>query len=245
MSITQTAEFQKHVEKLSSSSMGTEHMVPFLYALIKFTRPHRVLEVGSGLTTVYILAALHEISQLERAEFANKRSNYHPKFCLHTFDNFKHPKTSATHIQEVAKELGLKHLLKFSNTEYQNIHKVLNKDEQNFDMIWCDVGGLINYSTQQNLLLPLLQNRTDGYMIFHSTLSNIHGLAFLNQLKLDILSGTFDLELSFFEPHKHRQNSCTILRKNGTICQNLQRATITQMLRLASTQMQSIYRPFL
>jgi hypothetical protein len=230
MLITQTAEFQKHVEKLSSSSMGTEHMGPLLYALIKFTRPHRVLEVGSGLTTIYILAALHEISQLEKAEFANKRSNYNPdfrnqdyyrmqhsKFCLHTFDNFKHPKTSAIHIQEAAKELGLKHLLKFSNTEYQNIHKVLNKDEQSFDMIWCDVGGLINYSTQQNLLLPLLQNRTDGYMIFHSTLSNIHGLAFLNQLKLDILSGKLpDLELmSFFEPHKHRQNSCTILRKKG------------------------------
>ena len=73
MSITQTAEFQKCIEKLSSSSMGTEHMGLFLYALIKFTRPHRVLEVGSCLTTIYILAALHEISQLEKAEFAKKK----------------------------------------------------------------------------------------------------------------------------------------------------------------------------
>ena len=236
MSITQTAEFQKCIERLSSSSMGTEHMGLFLYALIKFTRPHRVLEVGSGLTTIYILAALQEISQLEKTEFANKKSNYnpdfrnddyyrmqHPKFCLHTFDNFKHPKTSATHIQEVAKELGLKHLLKFSNTEYQNIQKVLNKDEQIFDMIWCDVGGLINFSTQRNLLLPLLQNRTDGYMIFHSTLSNIHGLALLNQLKLDILSGKLpDLELMlFFDLHKHRQNSCTVLPKRGGLSARL------------------------
>tara|TARA_B100000989_G_C19429886_1_gene422533 strand:+ start:670 stop:939 length:270 start_codon:yes stop_codon:yes gene_type:complete len=83
----------------------------------------------------------------------------HPKFCLHTFDNFEHPKTSATHVQEVAKELGLKHLLKFSNTEYQNIQKILNKDGQIFDMTWFDVGGLINFLTQRNLLLPLLQNR--------------------------------------------------------------------------------------
>ena len=104
MSITQTAEFQKCIEKLSSSSMGTENMGPLLYALIKFSRPHRVLEVGSGLTTIYILAALYEISQLEKVEFANKRSNYnldfrnddyyrmhHPKFGLHTFDNSMHP----------------------------------------------------------------------------------------------------------------------------------------------------------
>ena len=60
-------------------------------------------------------------------------------------------------------------------------------------------------------------------MIFHSTLSNIYGLAFLNQLKLDILSGKLpDLELmSFFEPHKHRQNSCTVLRKKGGLSARL------------------------
>ena len=101
----------------------------------------------------------------------------------------------------------------------ENLPKVLNKDDQSFDMIWCDVGGLQNYVTQLNMLGPFLPNHIDGYLIFHSTLSNVHGLAFLNQIKLDILSGkmpNFEI-MSFFEPHKNRQNSFTILRKKGEL----------------------------
>ena len=230
--LLQTPEFQKQLRRLSSASMGTEHMGPMLYAMIKFIRPHRILEIGSGLTTLFILAALKEISDLEKVEFNGKQSNYnldfknhdyyqmqHPKFCLHTFDNFKHPKTSAGHVVKIASELGLESFLKFWNTEYQNLPKVLNKDDQIFDMIWCDVGGLQNYVTQLNMLGPLLPNHIDGYLIFHSTLSNVHGLAFLNQIKLDILSGkmpNFEI-MSFFEPHKNRQNSFTILRKKGEL----------------------------
>ena len=62
----------------------------------------------------------------------------------------------------------------------------------------------------------MISNR-GGYIIFHSTLSNVHGLAFLTQLKLKLNSGmlpNFEL-ISLLEPQKKRQNSCTILRKIG------------------------------
>ena len=49
-------KFVNAIKTLTSTSMGTENMAPFLYSLIKFVRPHRVLEIGSGLTTIYILA---------------------------------------------------------------------------------------------------------------------------------------------------------------------------------------------
>ena len=230
--LVDNSEFRKCVKELSSDSMGTEHMGPFLYALIKFTRPHRILEIGSGLTTLYILAALKEISDLEKEELKGKKTNYnidfknddyykmtHPKFTLHTFDNFKHPKTSAGRIVDISKKLNFYHLLKFWNTDYKNLPKVLNQNDKSFDMAWCDVGGLQNYITQLNMILPLLSNRIDGYLMFHSTLSNVHGLAFLNQLRLDVFSGKLpDFEImSLFEPHKCRQNSCTILRKKGVL----------------------------
>ena len=221
--------FFKEIEPLISKSMGTEHMSPFLYNFIKFVRPHRCLEIGGGLTTVYILSALKELYELEKEEMSNKETNFylrfknddyynekHPDFILHTFDLLSHPKTTANKISEVAKKLELEKYLKFYNEDYKNLVNVIPKEELVFDLIWCDLGGLEHYLVYQDLLLPMISNR-GGYIIFHSTLSNVHGLAFLSQLKLKLNNGmlpNFEL-ISLFEPHKKMQNSCTILRKVG------------------------------
>jgi len=221
-------KFTDAVKKLTSTSMGTENMGPFLYSLIKFVRPHRVLEVGGGLTTIYILAALKEIFDLENKENSGNISDYnpdyrnkeyynlkHPEYCLHSFDNFQHPKTSANHVEKIAKDLGYSSLLKFWNDDYKNLPNLLPKEEQDFDLIWCDLGSLLDYIYQKNLLFPLLSKRIGSYIIFHSTVSNVHGLAFITKLKLDIMQGKLpDFEIiSFLEPHKTAQNSCTIIRK--------------------------------
>ena len=221
--------FFKEIEPLISKNMGTEHMSPFLYNFIKFVRPHRCLEIGGGLTTVYILSALKELYELEKEEMSNKETNFdlrfkndeyynakHPDFILHTFDLLSHPKTTANKILEVAKKLELEKYLKFYNEDYKNLVNVIPKEELVFDLIWCDLGGLENYLVYQDLLLPMISNR-GGYIIFHSTLSNVHGFAFLSQLKLKLNNGmlpNFEL-ISLFEPHKKMQNSCTILRKVG------------------------------
>ena len=225
-------KFTNAIKTLTSTSMGTENMGPFLYSLIKFVRPHRVLEIGSGLTTIYILAALKEISELEAKENDGVSTNYnpdfrnndyynlkHPKYFLHTFDNLDHPKTKADHVVKIAGDLGYSTLLKFWNDEYQKLPKLLPKEEQEFDLIWCDQGSLLDYIHQKNILFPLLSNRMGSYIIFHSTLSNVHGLAFTSRLKLEIMHGRlpeFEI-ISFFEPHKAQQNSCTIIRKGTGI----------------------------
>ena len=116
-------------------------------------------------------------------------------------------------IKNASRELD-KHL-KFYNEDYKNLVKLIPKEEQEFDFIWCDLGGLQHYLSYQDLLLPMISENRGGYIIFHSTLSNVHGLAFLSQLKLKLNNGSmpnFEL-ISFFEPQKMRQNSCTILRK--------------------------------
>ena len=69
-------KFFNEIEPLISKSMGTEHMSPFLYNFIKFVRPHRCLEIGGGLTTIYILTALKELYELEKEEMSNKETNF-------------------------------------------------------------------------------------------------------------------------------------------------------------------------
>ena len=227
--------FFNEIEPLISKSMGTEHMSPFLYSFIKFIRPHRCLEIGGGLTTVYILSALKELHELEKQEMSNKETNFdlrfknddyynlkHPDFILHSFDLLSHPKTSANKISEVANKLELNKHLKFYNEDYKNLVNIIPKAELEFDLIWCDLGGLEHYLFYQDLLLPMISNN-GGYIIFHSTLSNVHGLAFLSQLKLKLNNGmlpNFEL-ISLFEPQKKRQNSCTILRKMGGLANRI------------------------
>ena len=45
------------VAPLARQHMGTENMGPLLYALVRFLKPRRVLEVGAGFTTLFILQA--------------------------------------------------------------------------------------------------------------------------------------------------------------------------------------------
>ena len=231
-SILEKKEFLDEIKPLISSTMGTEQMAPLLYTLIKFVRPHRLLEIGGGLTTIYILAALKELFLMEEDEKDKKETNFnvklknqeyykldHPKFFLHSFDNFGHPETSASKVEEIAKKLKLDEYLKLWNNDYRKINQLMPDNEKKFDLIWCDLGGLDHYLVQQELLFPLLSDRMGSYIIFHSTLSNVHGMAFLNQLKLSIQQGHlqgFEL-ISLFEPNKMRQNSCTIISKSRGI----------------------------
>lgn len=52
------SDLLKIAEELRVPSMGSETVAPLLYSLIRFTRPRRVLEVGTGYTTPFIARAL-------------------------------------------------------------------------------------------------------------------------------------------------------------------------------------------
>eukprot|EP00953_Heterococcus_sp_UTEX-ZZ885_P001337 1235-Heterococcus_DN1.PRE.1 len=61
------ATFLKLVEPLYDMHMGVENMGPLLYTLVRFIKPQRVLEIGAGYTTVFLLMALKD----NAAELAN------------------------------------------------------------------------------------------------------------------------------------------------------------------------------
>lgn len=57
------------VGRLRSARMGTELMGPLLYSLVRSVRAERVLEVGAGMTTLYLLRALAD----NQADVARER----------------------------------------------------------------------------------------------------------------------------------------------------------------------------
>ena len=67
--------FRADASDLFSQSMGTEVVAPFLYNLIMFERPRKVLEIGAGYTSMYILKALFDCDSLIKEEKYNVASD--------------------------------------------------------------------------------------------------------------------------------------------------------------------------
>jgi len=64
--------WMRTVRPLAAQHMGVENMGPLLYALVRFLKPRRVLEVGAGYTTLFILQALADNDE-ELARFRSAR----------------------------------------------------------------------------------------------------------------------------------------------------------------------------
>jgi hypothetical protein len=54
------AEFLSKAREIYAPASGTELMRPFLYALVRSTRPKSLLEIGAGYTTAFLLRALSD-----------------------------------------------------------------------------------------------------------------------------------------------------------------------------------------
>jgi hypothetical protein len=65
--------FLKLVEPLYDMHMGVENMGPLLYTLVRFIKPQRVLEIGAGYTTVFLLMALKD-NAVELANYSALRA---------------------------------------------------------------------------------------------------------------------------------------------------------------------------
>jgi predicted O-methyltransferase YrrM len=58
------------------TNSGTEHMAPFLYSLVRMVRPMRVVEFGSGYTTLFVLRALADnVKEIEEERAALKEKS--------------------------------------------------------------------------------------------------------------------------------------------------------------------------
>ena len=149
-------EFTEAAKELESPEMGTEVIAPLIYNLIMFQRPRRVLEIGAGFTSLYILKALFDNDELIQAENRNSNSTslinnqYYENEIrpaqLHVIDNVRNSLTTAGKLSGIAKNLGLHNLLTFHKADFLNYSSQFSKEELPFDLLWLDCGNLNSYN---------------------------------------------------------------------------------------------------
>ena len=195
--------------------MGTENVGPFLRSIIQMARPKKVLELGMGYTSLFLLEALEKNKELfddgsghlDQTYVKNHNKEYNPKFVViddkSFIDNEGSPEWS-----KIENELNKSEYTEIIEDRFQgNSQKLFNK-YGTFDFVWFDC------SNDTPELLDFMKEYWDicsGYVIFHfthqfqkpnNTLGIITALATGNPQHIDIL-----------EPHKNYQGSITVLKK--------------------------------
>ena len=221
--------FRAAASALASPKMGTEAVAPLLYDLVMLHRPRRILEVGGGLSSLYLLKGLADRDAAiaaERADVGADGSLLNEAYFqapmaparLHMIDNLVHGDTTAGKVIQTAKDLGIDAPLRVHEADFIGYADKLPKDEPPFDMVWFDCGTIEYFQHFRRAYWPLV-SRDGGLILIHSLATNFHGQMFLSELKLEQATKSFsEFELmTLIEPHKTRQNSVTLIRLTGAL----------------------------
>ena len=195
-------EHKEHYRK----GMGTENVGPLLRTLVQMARPQRILEIGAGYTTPFILDGLKanekmfDDGNLDPRYEKWYKSNNDPKLVIIDTDSL--PQLESKYVEHI-------------QGKFQGRSQELFDKYGEFDMVWFDCGSAQEYQ-------DFLQEYWDicsHYMIFHYTF-------FQGQptTAIDIISGSIDgwtrltgcsnvQRIDILEPHKAGQGSITMLKK--------------------------------
>ena len=195
-------EHEKHFRR----SMGTENVGPLLRTLVQMIRPQRILEVGAGYTTPFLLDGLKandEIFDEGNLDPSYKKwheSNNDPRLVV--IDTDPLPQLDSKYVEHI-------------QGKFQGRSQELFDKYGEFDMVWFDCGDTQDYQD----FLAEYWNICSHYMIFHYTF-------FQGQptTAIDIISGSIDgyarlygannvQRIDILEPHKAGQGSITMLKK--------------------------------
>ena len=195
-------EHEKHFRR----GMGTENVGPLLRALVQMVRPQRILEVGAGYTTPFLLDGLKANEELfddGNLDPSYKKwyeSNNDPRLIVIDTDSL--PQLNSKYVEHI-------------QGKFQGKSQELFEKYGEFDMIWFDCGASQDYQD----FLTEYWNICSHYMIFHYTF-------FQGQptTAIDIISGSIDgharlygannvQRIDILEPHKAGQGSITMLKK--------------------------------
>jgi len=223
--------------------MGVENLGPFLYSFIRFTKLRQIVEIGSGYTSLWILQALQdnddELSRINELEKEGRCRlldwpwtvpayipNLTPSSLL-CIDNCLHQKQTASEAANIAKLFGLyRPYMKFIQGEaFDDIQNLADTDS--IDLLWCDFG--VGSRIREFVSKTWRTVRPGGFFIVHSSLTNLATRDWLEQVRTSLRNPQREgqqnqdtgfplnefVEISFLEPHKHYQNSISILQRRG------------------------------
>jgi len=218
--------------------MGVEHLGSFLYSFLRFTKKRRIVEIGAGYTSVWILQALADneremarVRQLEqsgRAKLldypwvvpaaAQTMDNHQDEPAkLVCIDNCQHQKETATGAVAIAQQLGLGEYLEFVVGDAYEIAQNYLLEPNSVDVLWCDFG--VGTRARDFVAGAWPSLRPGGFLLFHSTLTNERTRIWLEAVRArrgedetGMPPGEY-VEVSLLEPHKQFQNSISVLQK--------------------------------
>ena len=236
-------EFYKAVEPLYYPGMGTEHVAPLLYSLVRMTRPRSVLEVGLGYTTPFIAQALLDnVREFEtdRHLLASPGENDERRLVLaqeyfhadyapthHAIDDFSDEGSSGREALQIIETLDQKAMVQVHEGDFRGLSRQMNQSAFPFDLVWFDCGGLPEYVDFIEEYWRLI-NPEHGLLLLHFTYSRlsfvrdgVQNVALIcgpvaNEIKRQQMHAGMNAAfevLSLVEPHKRRQGSVTMIRK--------------------------------
>ena len=195
-------EHEKHFRR----GMGTENVGPILRNLVQMIRPQRILEIGAGYTTPFLLDGLKaneelfDEGNLDPSYTKWHKTNNDPRLVI--IDTASLPQLDSKYVEYI-------------QGKFQGKSQELFEKYGEFDMIWFDCGGAEEYQD----FLAEYWNICSHLMIFHFTF--FQGQPTTN---IDIISGFIDgwarllgannvQRIDIIEPHKAGQGSITMLKK--------------------------------
>ena len=190
--------------------MGTENVGGFLRAMALMLRPKTILEIGAGYTTPFLLEAL--VNNERVYDDGNLQESY---FKNYTYDS-KLVVIDNMSLGELTQKPGMRDIIASKYTEFiegnfEGKAELLLKKYGDFDFVWFDCGGRAEYKK----FIDEYWDICSGYIFFHFTYSS----GSPNELHDIILNNVTGNPLIFdiVEPHKSRQGSITMVRKNEFI----------------------------
>lgn len=171
-------------ETLYTPGLGTEHVAPLLYSLMRMMRPKRVLEVGLGYTSPFLAQALLDnLEEIKRDKLLLSDQNssserkdvlvsdyyendYTPS--LIAIDDMSLEGSTAPKVQSILKQLGLDILVDVHNGDFRGYSEKFELDQLPLDFVWFDCGGAEEYIQFLEEYWPLI-NCEHGILILHST----------------------------------------------------------------------------
>ena len=134
----------KH-QKWFRKDMGTENVAPFLSSFVTLVRPKRILEIGAGYTTPFLIEGIEKTKSLFIDNNFNsnyKLNSYDPKMVLLEASDI-----SQIYDNSILAEIENIKFLEFINQPFQGKSNYLKERYGLFDFVWFDCGGPEEYKS--------------------------------------------------------------------------------------------------
>jgi len=196
-------EYEKHFK----AGMGTESVAPFLRSFIQMVRPNRILEVGAGYTTPFLLEGLELNNEIiNEGNLDQKYVDWHQK-------NYN-PRLVVVDTEEILCST-IDNYIEFEKGDFKGKSQELYEKYGEFDFVWFDCGGAEEY----DVFMREYWDICSEYVIFHYTYYQGKPTMNLGMVMQHItgheqLSGASNVQrMDFIEPHKEGQGSITMFKK--------------------------------